>query len=188
MRAINNLSDAQLVLNSHENFINNFNAKSIDRRGLKLVNNGDATDPQDYVTLKQLPSLISTPQPQQDQHYTAVFTQDGIINTGDIIPAFIAGYERTGTPVAVKIFARQAPSGGNATINIYVGADGVSGQNILANDLILPNGSLAVASSSDFIPALPYVGMNFVVYPVITNGASAAIVTIELILKRTKNA
>ena len=187
MRAINNLKDVQIVLNQHDNFINNFGSQSIDRHGLKFTNNGVGKDPLDLATVSQLPVIPAAVNTIAQQYYTIVWTQAGAINTGDIIPAFIAGYERTGIPIAVKAVAISAPSS-NCTLNIYVGSDTVSGLNILSTDLVIPAGSKVVASSSNFILTLPYVGTNYIVYPVITSGGGAAVVTIEVILKRTNNA
>lgn len=187
MRAINNLKDVQIVLNQHDNFISGFNSQSIDRRGLKFTNNGLGKDPLDLATISQLPVIPPSVNTVVQQYYTIVWTQAGSINTGDTIPAFIAGYERTGIPIAVKAVAISAPSS-DCTLNIYVGSDTVSGLNILTTDLVIPAGSQVVSSSSNFILTLPYVGTNFIVYPVIINGGGAAVVTIEVILKRTNNA
>jgi hypothetical protein len=187
MRAIHNLSDVQLVLNAHDTFINKFNSQSINRQGLKLTNNGKATDPGDYVILSQLPTPTTPVNPAVNQYYTAVFTQSGIINTGDVIPAFIAGFERTGLPVAVKVVALTPPTS-TCTINIAVGAGVGLMQNILAADLSIPIGSNVVISSSNFINPVPYVGTNFIMYPVITSGGGAGVVTIEIVLQRSQNA
>lgn len=193
MRAINNLSDVQIVLNQLNNFVDKFNSKSIDRSGLKFTNNGAATDPGDYVILSQLPSLNETSS-TSEQHYTAVFSDSGVVGTGDIIPVFVAGFERTGYPVAVNIAVSPlgaAPSTGNLTINIFVGRNvsgTIQGQNILKTDLSLSQGTFGPISASNFISNVPYLGQGFVMYPVITNGAGAAVVTIGVILKRSKNA
>lgn len=187
MRAVTNLKDVQLVLNAHDTFINTFKSQSINRQGLKLTNNGNATDPQDYVTLSQIPAPVTPPNVAVNSYYTAVFTQSGIINTGDVIPAFIAGFERTGLPISVKMLAITPPTT-TCTINIAVGADAAHTQNILAQDLTFPIGGVLVVSSSNFINPLPYVGTNFVMYPVITNGGGAGVVTIEIILQRSQNA
>jgi hypothetical protein len=192
MRAVKNLSDVQIVLNGHDNFINNFKASSVDRSGLKFTGNGDGTQPQDYVTLKQLNNAIANvPNANAStgtQHYTAVWTEDGVVTTGQQFPAFVAGYQRTGLPIGVKVIAVGQPSGGNLTVNIYCGISVSGGINILANDLIFPPGQTVVASSSNFVNPVPYIGTDFIVYPVITNGAGASVVTIELILQRSTNA
>jgi len=193
MRAINDLKDVQLVLNGLNNFVDKFNSKSIDRKGLKFTNNGPATDPGDYVILSQLPSLVNTSN-DNEQHYTAVFSDSGVVGTGDVVPAFIAGFERVGFPVAVNMVVHplgSAPSTGDLTINIFVGRNIsgiITGQNILKTDLTLPQGTFGPVSASNFIQNVPYVGDKFVVYPVITNGAGAAVVTIGVVLRRSKNA
>lgn len=197
MRAIKTLSDVQIVLNAHDNFINSFNSQSINRNGLKLTGNGNATQPQDYTTLSQVNTAIAaaTQAPSTSggqQHYTMVWTEDGIVTTGQQLCAFIAGYQRTGLPVAVKILAIGSPSGGNLTVNIFAGititgANGTGG-NILASDIVFPPGASTPVSSSNFVNPIPYIGTDYIVYPVITNGAGASAVTIEVILKRSANA
>jgi hypothetical protein len=192
MRAIKTLSDVQIVLNQHDNFITKFNSTSVNRNGLKFTGNGNGTDPQDYITLSQqttaINNIVNATTSPTVQHYTMVFTEDGVVSTGMQIPAFLAAYERTGLPIAVKVFAIGSPSGGNLTVNIYAGLTLTTGQNILTTDLIFPPGTQSVVTSSNFINPLPYIGTNYMVFPVITNGAGASAVTIEVILKRSLNA
>lgn len=192
MRAINNLSDVQIVLNQHDNFISNVQSKDLDRKGLKLVNTGNAINPQDYVPLSQVQSLIASSTVaaavKSQQHYTMVWTEDGVVTTGQQLCAFIAGYQRTGLPIAVKVLAIGSPSGGVLTVNILAGISLSTLAPILAADLIFPPGNSTPVSSSNFVNPVPYIGTNYIVYPVITNGAGASSVTIEVILQRSANA
>jgi hypothetical protein len=54
MRVINSLSDAQIVLKELLDWKDNQISKAKDQRGLQIKNAGDATDPADLVTLRQL--------------------------------------------------------------------------------------------------------------------------------------
>lgn len=57
MRAINNLNDVQIVLNELLAKRDRDLAKAKDQRGHQIKNAGDAKDPQDLVTLKQLEEI-----------------------------------------------------------------------------------------------------------------------------------
>jgi hypothetical protein len=103
------------------------------------------------------------------------------------IPAYIPSPERTGLPIAVKVLAIGSPSGGNLTVNIYAGTTLTNGGPILASDLIFPAGSSAVVTSSNFVNPIPYFSTNLIIYPMITNGAGASAVTIEIFVKRSAN-
>jgi hypothetical protein len=60
VRAINNLSDAQIVLKELLDWKDTQISKAKDQRGLQIKNAGDATDPTDLVTLRQLkPASLS---------------------------------------------------------------------------------------------------------------------------------
>ncbi len=59
MRAINNLVDVQIVLRELLDKKDRDLAKAKDQRGLQIKNAGDATDPQDLVTLRQLDDIIT---------------------------------------------------------------------------------------------------------------------------------
>lgn len=192
MRAIKTLSDVQLVLNQHDNFINNFGSKDVDRKGLKIVNNGDGKNPQDYVTLVQMQTAINMATApatsKSKQHYTMVWTEDGTVITGQQIPGFIAGYERSGLPIGAKVLAINGPSTGNLTVNFMAGVNLTSMVKLLVADIIFPPGQQSAVSSSNFVNPIPYIGTDFIVFPVITNGAGAGVVTLELLLERSKNA
>jgi hypothetical protein len=54
MRAINSLTDAQIVLKELLDWKDTQISKAKDQRGLQIKNAGDATDPTDLVTLRQL--------------------------------------------------------------------------------------------------------------------------------------
>jgi hypothetical protein len=60
MRQINNLQDAQIVLKELTDWKDNQISKAKDQRGLQIKNAGDATDPTDLVTLRQLKQGSST--------------------------------------------------------------------------------------------------------------------------------
>lgn len=188
MRAIKTLSDVQIVLNQHDTLLNNLTSKDIDRKGLKITGAGNGTNQQDYVTLSQIQSLISqsqqSPTNPSIQHFGIVFTEDGVVTTGMQIPAYIPSPERTGLPIACKVLAIGPPSGGNLTVNFYVGTDLTTGKNLLAADIIVPPGTASIVTSSNFINPVPYFGTNTIIFPVITNGAGASVVTMEIFVKR----
>lgn len=54
MRRVNSLSDVQIVLNELLDWKNNQISKAKDQRGLQIKNGGDATDPTDLPTFRQL--------------------------------------------------------------------------------------------------------------------------------------
>jgi hypothetical protein len=60
VRKINNFGDVQIVLNELLNWRDRLESKAKDQRGLQIKNAGDATDPQDLVTLRQLGQSLQT--------------------------------------------------------------------------------------------------------------------------------
>jgi hypothetical protein len=60
MRKVSSISDIQIVLNDLLNWKDLLTSKAKDQRGLQIKNAGDATDPTDLVTLRQLP-IIGAP-------------------------------------------------------------------------------------------------------------------------------
>ncbi len=54
MRAIKSLADVQIILKEILDWKDNQISKAKDQRGLQIKNAGDATDPTDFVTLRQL--------------------------------------------------------------------------------------------------------------------------------------
>src|SRR6266705_3548309 len=60
MRAITSLADVQIVLRELLDWKDNQISKAKDQRGHQIKNAGDATDPQDLVTLEQLQSATGT--------------------------------------------------------------------------------------------------------------------------------
>ena len=64
MRAINSLADVQIVLKELLDWKTTQISKAKDQRGLQIKNAGDATDPTDLVTLRQLkPASVAVSQP-----------------------------------------------------------------------------------------------------------------------------
>ena len=58
MRAIKSLADVQIILKEILDWKDNQISKAKDQRGLQIKNAGDATDPTDFVTLRQLESAF----------------------------------------------------------------------------------------------------------------------------------
>ena len=58
MRTIRNLADVQIVLKELLDWKETLLSKAKDQRGHQIKNAGDATDPQDLVTLRQLQKLL----------------------------------------------------------------------------------------------------------------------------------
>jgi hypothetical protein len=64
VRAINSLADVQIVLKELLDWKTTQISKAKDQRGLQIKNAGDATDPTDLVTLRQLkPASVAVSQP-----------------------------------------------------------------------------------------------------------------------------
>jgi len=59
MRKISSLADVQIVLNDLLNWKDRESSKARDQRGLQVKNAGDAKDPQDLVTLRQLEEKLA---------------------------------------------------------------------------------------------------------------------------------
>lgn len=190
MRSIKSIQDADIVVKPILDFKSRLENKHWDRHGLQIKNNADATDPGDYVTLRQLPVIPTIP-PQQDQHYSIVFTTSSTVTDGMAIPCFTIGQERTGIPIRVKATCETAPIS-DAFINVALNPDPTGDPskyaNILQTNLKMPAGSFEVSVSSEFVIPLPRFGVNYKVKPIIVTAAGMGLVTITVIVQKIFNA
>ena len=187
MRVIKDIDDANTVAKQLLDHKSRLETKDWDRHGLQIKNNADATDPQDYVTLRQLPKIppaIDVP----DQHYAIVFSFDGQVVDAQTSPPYQVAQERIGIPLRVKASADNAPNVADAFVQVQINSD-VTGDptkyvNMLQNSLKIPLGSNKMAVSSNFIIPLPKLGTNFKIRPQIVTAGGMGVVTITLVVKR----
>lgn len=180
MRAIKTLADAQIIINAILNRLDRIETKNFDRKGLRLINNGDAVDSQDYVTLKQLQSSAVPSIPGND-YFSIPFSDTGVVAVGDLIPPYNPGNGRTGKPYQVILDAINPPLTTPLTMNVQI-----NGVSILKNPISFPVSGTQSVFSSDFIPALPMVAFGIRVQPVVisADGATSG-VTITLVVQKT---
>lgn len=181
MREVKNIEDARIVIKEIAQWKDRISSKSQDLKGLKIQNAGDATEPGDYVTLRQLPSLVQAPT-VAPQHYSIPFSAPGLIVTGQMSPPYIVGQDRVGIPTSISVAvpsAAQAPTGVPLIVNLNI-----NGINMLVNNLTLPVGQEGPVSSSAFVNPLPKLAIGNKIVPVIIQGGGAQFVTIQLYITR----
>jgi len=182
MRTVNTFNQAQIVINQILDQLNTLTTASWNRNGLKIINNGAATDPNDYVIFSQLPVVPATAE-QRDQHYTQCWSNGGTAVVGSAIPPFVPGKYRTGTPMQLILAATTAPTTAPLEINLQL-----NGVTLLATNLSLPIGQQGPVVSSSFITPTPFMPELALVIPQIVGAASnAAAVFIGLTILRGKN-
>ena len=182
MRQIKTLDDAKIIIKELAQWKDRIESKNQDLRGLKIQNAGDATEPQDYVTLRQLPKLVQTTV-TPDQHYSIPFSAPGLVVTGQISPPFIVGIDRVGVPTEISVAVpsvTQAPVNVPLIINLQL-----NGVNLLTTNLTLPVGQAGPVSAINFITPLPKLMKGMILVPVIVQGGNASFVTIQLYITRT---
>lgn len=180
MRAIKNLADAQVVLKSVLDWQTNVQTKDQDLNQRRYRNAAPGVLPDDYVTVKQLPTVQVTP-PTPDQHYMIVFSSIGAIIAGQLCAAYIVGQNRIGKPTEVIVNAITAPTT-NATFNVQV-----NNVNLLLTDVTLPAGQTGPITVTNFVTPVPLFAYQTVVIPVVTAAGGAAFVTVQIQVLRTLN-
>ncbi len=129
MRAIKSLSDVQIVLKEILDWKDTQLSKAKDQRGHQIKNAGDATEPTDLVTLRQLEDKIKTTKPAVIQEIQqAVSSSPGtggggttIINNYPVVKGnhgFGATFSGGGNPIPTGLVVYlMVPNGG--TINAW---------------------------------------------------------------------
>jgi hypothetical protein len=188
MKQFKTLDDAQKVINELYNTIEALKTKDQDRRGLKLSNNGDGTDPGDYVTLRQITKKQQEPD-TEFRYRTFVWSKDGVVTSGEDSPAYIVGSGIDGCiPHQVWVCCEPGhePSGGDLVINVawtrYDSGGSPTISNLLDSDLHLPVGTNRRVFSSAF-DNTPQLGQGAKVNKVITTGSATGFVSIGLVVK-----
>lgn len=178
MRTIRDLRDAQLAITELLDWKERFQTKDLDLRQLRIRNAAPGVNPDDYVTVSQLPEFKPV-EFDKTSYHTIVFSKDGVVSDTDIIPWYIVGRERDGVPVEVIVTARTAPSSGNLSINLQL-----NGNYILTDPIVLSSGQTGPIRSSSFINPLPILGYEHKLNPVILLAGGAGSVTVELVIRR----
>lgn len=181
MRKVSTIQDVQIVLKELGQWKDRLSSKNQDFKGLKIQNAGDATEPGDYVTLRQLQTATST-NSQADQNYSIPFSSIGTVVVGQVAAPYIVGKDRVGTPTLISVAVptkTQAPTGQALIVNLAL-----NGTNLLVNNLQLPAGAEGPVSSSQFIAPMPILKVGDKLVPVIIQAGAAQFVTIQLYVKR----
>jgi hypothetical protein len=181
MREPKTLQQAVVMLKELGQWKDRISSKNQDLKGLKLQNAGDATEPQDYVTLSQVQQLV-TPVANPDQNFSIPFSSVGSVSNGQISAPFIVGTDRVGNPTAISVAVpttTQAPTGVPLIVNLAL-----NGTNMLATNLTLAVGAEGPVSSSQFVNPLPVLLAGAKIVPVIIQAGGASYVTIQLYVVR----
>lgn len=178
MRVAKTIEDVNIILKAILNRNSSLDTKNRDNHGLKIINAGDAIDPGDYVTLRQL-KQVTQQIPTGPKYFSIPFSSTGVVAVGDLVAPYNPGTGRTGKPFEVILSATIAAVSQDLKMNMQI-----NGVNILRNDIVLPIGQTNAVASSDFIDNLPMIGRLSSIVPVVTqaDGTSSA-VTITLVVQ-----
>lgn len=180
MRQVKSLQDATIVIKELAQWKDRISSKNQNFNGLKIQNAGNATEPQDYVTLSQLTSAVnnvSTP----NQNYSIPWSTN-TVNIGMVFPPYIVGQDRVGNPTSVSVAvptSTQAPTYAPLSFNIQL-----NGVNMLINDLTLPENQEGPVSTSAFVTPLPKLTVGAKLVPTISSAGGASYLTIQLYIVR----
>jgi len=189
MISVKSLQQVQIVLRTHDTALNDLRSRNQDYTGRRITNAGDAVDPQDYVTLRQLPSIVTATSPNIDQNLAIVFSFGSAMPTGSLISSpYVPGEFRTGIPQWVRLVAAQAPSGGPLNCNISWRRTGsTTPVNILTSDISVPSGSVDPVKSIMFISPIPFFDVNDSILPTCESANGAGYVSLIVGIKRKIN-
>jgi hypothetical protein len=176
MRIVKSFEDVNIVIKPIQDFISLFKTKDFDRQGLRLKNNGNAIDPQDYVTLGQLKSNEQSSQ-LQDIFYTIVFSFGGVPAAGSANPDWVTGLMREGIPIEVWGKVKIAPVGGPFAFNVLLNGTSLLTSNISFTDTNPHH-------SSSFVNPVPLLGRYSTLTPTLATINNAANVSIGVVVKR----
>lgn len=119
------------TVQAFQNLVAQLNAPSTDTEDLgnhRILNvawpalGGDAV-PLDYLRQFKFKGT-ATNTGKSSEHYGIVFTDTGVVSTGDVIPAYPVPSNRTGTPAEGVLYALTAPS--SSALKFDVSVDGTS--------------------------------------------------------------
>lgn len=159
MRAVKSFSDVQIALRDLQDWQVAFPKQDLDMHGYRVINTGDAQQATDVAIQQQLPTVVNVTQTQKSLYYTIVYSNSGLVSTGDLIPDFDIGWGREGSPLEVWLDAQGKPDGTEDAHSLIVNinlitykSDGSSAtlQSILKNDLKI--------TTDDYIPLLDSMG------------------------------
>lgn len=114
-------------------------------------------------------------------HYTIVFSKDGIIINGDAAAPFVVGTERAGHIVEVWLIA-DGQGTDTTAINISL-TTGTTTTTVLSSSLVLPTASQLPVYSTSFTTNT-VLARDMVVRPVIVNAGEAGLVSIGVVVRR----
>jgi hypothetical protein len=176
MRIVKSFDDVNIVIKPIQDFISLFTTKDADRRRLRLKNCGDAIDPQDYVTLKQL-QQNAPGTPVTDTYFTVVFSFGGVPAGGSAAPNWVTGKQRDGIPVEIWGRCDTAPNTGPFVFNVLL-----NGTALLASNLSITDTNQH--HSSSFINPVPQLGLYSRMVPTLVSVNNAANISIGVVVKR----
>jgi hypothetical protein len=157
MRRVTDLSQIQNVVRQTQNAFNKISTHDWDRSGTRLTNNAPGVNPNDYVIMAQLPTIPAAT-PVANQHYTIVFSNQGVPGIGDAFPEYVVGSNRIGTPTEVWIRGKVSPVGGPFTVTVTK-----NNINILTTNLILPATQSGPVYQYNFTLPIPNFGKGDVI-------------------------
>lgn len=182
-RRIQTIEDAERAINELLIFKEQLFSNGLNLKGKRVVNAGQSVDQSDYVTKSELVIPKIPTFTHKDQFYTAVFTNDGTVTTGQEIDSYVVGRGREGTPVQVWLRANGPPNGADLVVNINYNFDTVDHM-LLSEDLILPDGEKGPVMSFNVVTPMPQFGSLYYFKPVIVSGGTASLVSIGVVIQR----
>jgi hypothetical protein len=159
VRVATDWNSANIILKSLQDQITGLQTQDLDFHGRRITNAGNGVNPQDYVTVAQIPSIpasvVSAP-----GNFTIVFSTSGSVSTGQLVPPYNVGPGRTGNPLQVWI-SSNAPLSTQSTYQITItNTANPNGLAILTTPLILPANSPGPIQVSNFINPLPFFSLG----------------------------
>lgn len=121
VRRINSIEDAQIVIRDIQDRLGAIESKTQNAHGRRITGLGAAVNPDDAVTLAQLPTLVpNAPQLEQPQNFQIVWnpTDASITDNTILIPRYIVGKFRVGMPIGVYAYAEGKPTTADMQIDI----------------------------------------------------------------------
>jgi hypothetical protein len=159
VRVATDWNSANIIFKQLLDAVSALQTQDQDFHGRRITNAGDAVDQQDYVTLKQLPTIVSAATTSAG-NFTIVFSTSGSVSTGQSIPPYNVGPGRTGNPLQVWI-SSNSPLATDSTYQITITNPSFpSGLAILTTPFTLPAGSGGPIQVSNFINPLPFFSLG----------------------------
>jgi hypothetical protein len=192
-RQLKDLADTQAAVRELLDFQEKLKLQSWDMRGNRITNAAEGKEPNDYVTVSQLPVIKDNTITYEDIR-TIYFCSGATVAVGDLIPVYKVGRGQESTLVEVLLEAVTLPVTDSLKINLMYRLNGAATPvSILQDDLELTVGATEGVFTSKFVVPTIKLARYGILYPTITqsggDGAdpevgAAGYVSIGIVVKR----